>query len=100
MMHLYPEGLLPAVYPSVPTKLIVCALDTPFVKEVAEELEPSSAHEIRPQVAFFDESLSSLVRLLEAEARSDRSSQRLYVEHLTYALTLRLLSLGMKIEPA
>jgi AraC family transcriptional regulator len=98
-MHLYPDELLPAMYPSIQTELIVCSLDTAFVDEVAEELESSPAPEIRPQVAFLDESLSSLVGLLEVEAKSGGLSGRLYVEHLTYAFALRLLSLGTKREP-
>jgi hypothetical protein len=60
MMHFYPDGLLPTIYPSIQTELIVCALDTAFVDEIAEELESSPAPEIRPQIAFLDESLSSL----------------------------------------
>jgi hypothetical protein len=53
-MHLYPDGLFPAMYPSIQTELIVCALDTGFVDEVAEELESSPAPEVRPQVAFLE----------------------------------------------
>jgi AraC family transcriptional regulator len=98
-MHFYPDGLIPAIYPSAQTELTVCALDTAFVEEVTQELESSPAPGLRQQVAFLDESLRSLVGLLEAEAQSGGLCGRLYVDHLTYALTLRLLSLGTKREP-
>jgi AraC family transcriptional regulator len=98
-LHLYSEGLIPAIYPSAQTELTVCELDTAFVAEIAKELESSPTPELRQHVAFLDGSLSSLVGLLEAAAKSGTLSEPLYVEHLTYALTLRLLSLDMNREP-
>jgi AraC family transcriptional regulator len=46
------------------------------------------------QLDIRDESLGSLMRLLENAARSGQSSDNLYVDHLIYAFTIHLLSLG------
>jgi AraC family transcriptional regulator len=92
-MHLYPQGLIPAIYPFVPTELIVCVLDTKFVEEVAEEQETGKFRQLQQHRNFVDEPSASLVRLLEQEAKSDGRSGRLYAEHLSYALAARLLSL-------
>lgn len=98
-LHLYPAGLIPAIYPSVQTELTVCELDTAFVADVTKELESRPTPEIQSHVAFRDGSLSSLVGLLTAATKSSMCLERLYIEHLTYALALRLLLLGTNREP-
>ncbi len=46
----------------------------------------------------FSESLGRLIRLLEEKAKSSGLSGQLYLDHLTYALALRLLSAAKKTE--
>ena len=95
-IFLHSEGLLPLVRPSTQTELIVCMLNPTFVREVGEELRGNHPDIHARTSGFRDSALNSLMRLLEEESRSGGSLGRLYVEHLTYALTVRLLSLGMK----
>jgi AraC family transcriptional regulator len=90
------SGLLPTVHQKNEVEIVACALDTTFMTELAAEQETGFPAELREQVGSRDESLAGLIRLLEEEAKSGGLSGRLYVEHLTYALGLRLLSVGMK----
>jgi AraC family transcriptional regulator len=71
--------------------LTVCGLDPGFAAEVARELDVS---QLRGRADIRDESAVYLMRLLESAAQSGDSSNRLYVDHLAYALTLRLFSAG------
>jgi AraC family transcriptional regulator len=91
-INLYVEGSLPAIYPVTKTELIVCALDPSFIRQAAEEIADHSMVDLREQIGFRDESAAGLIKLLEAEAESGGLSGPLYVDHLVYALTLRLLS--------
>ena len=97
-IHLFSDRLIPTVYPSTQTELIIAALDPAFVAEVVAEQESGLTHDLRGRMGFRDEALGSLIRLLEAEANSGGLLGRLYVDHLTYALTLRVLFLGMKTQ--
>jgi AraC family transcriptional regulator len=69
-------------------------LEPEFVEEVSEELDSTPVAQLRMQIDVRDESLGYLMRLLENAAKSWELSDNLYVDHLIYALTLRLLSLG------
>jgi AraC family transcriptional regulator len=69
-------------------------LEPEFVEEVSEELGSNPAAQLRVQLDIRDESLGSLMRLLENAAKSRQPSDNLYVDHLIYAFTLRLFSLG------
>jgi AraC family transcriptional regulator len=92
-----PEGLVPAVYPSTQTELTVCVLAPAFLEGLASEQEPHLAA-LRGRAAFRDEPAAGLIRLMEQEAKSGGLSGRLYIDHLTYALALRILTLGTKEE--
>jgi AraC family transcriptional regulator len=69
-------------------------LEPEFVEEVSEELDSNPVAQLRGQLDIRDESLGSLMRLLENAAKSGHPSDNLYVDHLIYAFTLRLFSLG------
>jgi AraC family transcriptional regulator len=88
---LFSEGIRPAIRSYSPIELTVCGLDPDFTAEVAQELDIS---QLRGRADIRDESAVYLMRLLESAAHSGDSSNRLYVDHLTYALTLRLFSSG------
>jgi hypothetical protein len=60
--------------------MTVCALDPTFVKEVAEEQETHFVAYLQERIDFNDESLGSLVRLIEEEAKSVGVRGRLYVD--------------------
>ncbi len=88
---MYTEGILPVLYPSTQTELIVCALDPGFVAEIAEEQEGVAAPGLRERVGFRDDGAAGLIRLLHEESRTDGRLGLLYAEHLTHALIQRLL---------
>ena len=92
------KGLVPAVYPSTQTDLIVCALNPAFVGEIAEERCLRGTSGLRERRDFRDKALCSLISLIEEEAQSDGISGRLYIDHLIYALTLRLLALDARSD--
>jgi hypothetical protein len=54
-MHLHPQGLIPAIYPFVPTELVVCVLDTKFVEEVAEAQETGNSRQLQQHRNVLDE---------------------------------------------
>jgi AraC family transcriptional regulator len=88
---LFSEGIRPAIRSYSQIELTVCGLDPGFAAEVAQELDIS---QLRGRADIRDESAVYLMRLLESAAQSGDSSNRLYVDHLAYALTLRLFSSG------
>ncbi len=90
----FPAGVRPKLRVFTQTNLIVCGLEPEFVEEVSAELDSNPAAQLRVQLDIRDESLGSLMRLLENAARSGQSSDNLYVDHLIYAFTLHLFSLG------
>jgi AraC family transcriptional regulator len=90
----FPAGVRPRLRAFTRTNLIVCGLEPEFAEEVSEELDSNPAAQLRVQLDIRDESLGSLMRLLENAAKSAQPSDNLYVDHLIYAFTLRLFSLG------
>jgi AraC family transcriptional regulator len=95
-ISIYSEGMRPALRSFSRTELIMCGLDLAFVKEVAAEIDPKPAEQLREQIGIRDEALGGLIRLLESEAKSGEPSNSLYVDHLAYAFALRLFSLRKK----
>jgi AraC family transcriptional regulator len=91
--YLFPAGIRPRIRSFTQTDLIVCSLDPEFAKEVSGELDSNLVAQLRGQTDIRDEDLGYLMRLLESAAKSEQST-KLYVDHLIYALTLRLFSLG------
>src|SRR5260370_26612105 len=90
---LFSEGIRPAIRSYSQIELTVCGLDPGFAAEVAQELDIS---QLRGRADIRDESAVYLMRLLESAVQSGDSSNQLYVDHLAYALTLRLFSSGEK----
>jgi AraC family transcriptional regulator len=92
--NFFSAGLRPKLRVFTETNLIVCGLEPEFVEEVSEELDSNPAARLRAQIDIRDGSLGYIMKLLESAARSGESSNDLYVDHLIYAFTLRLFSLG------
>jgi AraC family transcriptional regulator len=90
----FPAGIRPKLRSFTQTNLIVCGLEPEFVEEVSEELGSNRVAQFRVQIDIRDESLGNLMRLLENAAKSGKPSDNLYVDHLIYAFTLHLFSLG------
>jgi AraC family transcriptional regulator len=94
--NLFPDGVRPKLRSFTRTNLIVCGLDPEFVEEVSEELDSNPVAQLRAQIDIRDESLGSLMRLLENAAKPGEPSDNLYVDHLIHAFTVRLFSLGQE----
>src|SRR3982074_2078338 len=90
----FPAGIRPKLRVFTQTNLIVCGLEPEFVEKVSEELDSNPVAQLREQLDIRDESLGTLMRLLENAAKSGHPPDNLYVDHLIYAFTLRLFSLG------
>jgi AraC family transcriptional regulator len=88
---LFPDGIRPKIRTCTPTGLIVCGLDPEFVKEVSRELDSNPDVQLRGQVGIRDEALGHFMRLFENAVKSGGQSNNLYVDHLIYAFTVRLL---------
>src|SRR5260370_37991267 len=88
---LFSEGIRPAIRSYSQVELTVCGLDPGFTAEVARDLDIG---QLRRRADIRDESAVYLMRLLESAAQSGDSSNHLYVDHLAYALALRLFSSG------
>jgi hypothetical protein len=63
-------------------------LEPEFVEEVSEELDSNPVAQFRAQIDIRDESLGSLMRLLENAAKSGQPSDNLYVDHSSRSTTL------------
>jgi AraC family transcriptional regulator len=92
-VNLFPAGPIPACRTFTPAKMIVCALDPAFVREVGVEVE-STVTEFRGGIDLRDGSLRGLMTLLAVEAETGGLSGKLYAEHLAHALALRFLWLS------
>jgi AraC family transcriptional regulator len=90
-MNIYAEGVIPTVYVSTRTELIVCALKPDFVAEIADEQEGLPKAELQEVIGLRDEGTVGLIRLLDEEAKTGGRFGRLYAEHLVHAFTQRLL---------
>jgi AraC family transcriptional regulator len=97
-INIYAEGVLPPIYPSTQTELIVCALKPDFVAEIAEEQGAIGTAELPEGIGLRDEGTAGLIRLLDEEARTGGRLGRLYAEHLIHALSQRLLLMGTAKE--
>jgi AraC family transcriptional regulator len=90
-INLFSDGIRPAIRSYSQTELIFCGLHPDLVREAAGEL---NIDQLRGRLDVRDESVGSLMRLLETEANLGGSFNSLYVDHLAYALTSRLFSLA------
>ena len=97
-INLFPAGPIPACRPSTNTRMIICALDPTFLNKVSEEADVSLAESFCRRTTLRDQALESIIMLLAAEASSGGLSGKLYAEHLTHALALRILWPGAETQ--
>ena len=91
-INLYENGVQPAILPFNRTDLTLCALDKQFVERVAKELGCESV--LIQNIGFRDSSIEHLICLLVDEVETGGLSGAGYADHLTFALTTRLLLAG------
>src|SRR5258708_19345386 len=89
-----PIGLVPTVQSYTGSEVILCALDSHFVRSILSELDrqPRTEPIIRPK--FQDSAIRRLMTLLLEEVRAGGPSGKLYSDSLAHALTIRYLLLG------
>ena len=68
-LNVYAEGVLPLLYPSTRTELIVCALDRATVAKIAAEQDGPVEEAPREVIGLRDDGVAGLITLLEQEAR-------------------------------
>jgi AraC family transcriptional regulator len=84
-----------------PAKLVHCALEDGFTREVAEAMDRhSAAPPLHAQMWIKHTPIQSLIDLLLAELGSQNPSGRLYADSLVYILAMQYLSVGPSGRPA
>lgn len=99
-LYVFAGGVIPAVRAATNTDLIACAFDVDFVARVSEEMTGGIVTTPPVIIGGRDDATFHLLKLLEQELYSDVAAERLYVDHLAYALAVRLLSLGSDLAEA
>ena len=98
-LTLVPPGVCPLIRAETEFDFVVCALDSALVSALESELERRPEGELRLRVNLHDPAAQQLLTLLIADANEDYTTERLYTEHLTQALAVRMLFLGRSAEP-
>jgi len=78
--------------------LVACAFDSGLVSALNSELEHPEG-ELRLQTNIEDPAARQLMTLLTADVNDGATTERLYAEHLTQALAVRMLFLGNRPKP-
>jgi AraC family transcriptional regulator len=91
-IYVFPPGVLPRIHTSVETELLIAILEKDFVEEIAEQ-RVENLLGTEAQLELHDASMKNILNSLEEEGESGGISGSLYVNHLTHAFVLRLLSL-------
>src|SRR5260370_16555738 len=89
-----PIGVIPTLHTYTRSEVILCALDSRFVRSILLELDrqPRTEPIIRPK--FQDSAIRRLMTLLSEEVRVGGPSGKLYSDSLAHALAIRYLLLG------
>jgi AraC family transcriptional regulator len=98
-LSLVPAGMCPLMRAETEFDLVVCALDSALVSALDSELERRPEGELRLQANFKDPAAQQLMTLLVADANEGYATERLYTEHLTQALAVRMLYQGRQTKP-
>jgi AraC family transcriptional regulator len=89
-----PTGPIPTLHTYTRSEVILCALDSHFVRNILSELDrqPRAEPIIRPK--FQDSAIRRIMTLLSEEVRVGGPSGKLYSDSLAHALAIRYLLLG------
>jgi AraC family transcriptional regulator len=77
----------------------IVRIDSALVSALDSELERRLDGELRLQANLKDPAAQQLMTLLIADANEGYTTERLYTEHLTQALAVRMLFFGRRIQP-
>ena len=92
-LSLIPAGECPLIRAETEFSLVACAFDSGMVSALNSELEPPEG-ELRLQTNIEDPAARQLMTLLTTDVNHGPTTERLYTEHLTQALAVRMLFLG------
>ena len=92
-LSLIPAGECPLIRAETEFSLVACAFDSGLVSALNSELERPDG-ELRLQTNIEDPAARQLMTLLTAGVNDGTRTERLYAEHLTQALAVRMLSLS------
>jgi AraC family transcriptional regulator len=98
-LSLVPAGVCPLIRAETEFDLVACALDSALVSALDSEFERRPEGELRLQANLQDPAAQQLITLLIADANEGYTTERLYTEHLTQALAVRMLFLGRSPKP-
>jgi AraC family transcriptional regulator len=89
-----PIGVIPTLHTYTRSEVILCALESHFVRSILSELDrqPGTEPIIRPKLQ--DTAIRRLMTLLSEEVRAGGPSGKLYSDSLAHALAIRYLLLG------
>ena len=93
-LTLVSPGIVPAVNPRNRCETIACSLDPAFVNSIKDELDQRPLEIVHYRTGFHDRILGQLMALLQTELEQGGLLGRLYSDHLTHALSMRLLFLN------
>ena len=97
-LSLIPAGECPLIRAETEFSLVACAFDSGLVSALNSELERPEG-ELRLQTNIEDPAARQLMTLLTADVKDGATTERLYTEHLTQALAVRMLFLGNQPKP-
>lgn len=93
MITVAPPGIVPAVRRGNRSAIVLCALESSYVRSIEDEQDERPLAELRYQPGFRDAVLRTLMTLLAEETRQGGFLGRMYADHLMHAITIRLLFL-------
>ena len=92
-LSLIPAGECPMIRAETDFSLVACAFDSRLVSTLKSEMEHAEG-ELCLQTNIVDPAAQQLMTLLTADVNDGGTTERLYAEHLTQALAVRMLFLG------
>jgi AraC family transcriptional regulator len=97
-LSLIPAGQYPMIRAETDFSLVACAFDSKLVNTLKTEMEQPEG-DLRLQTNIDDPAARYLMTLLTAGANAGSTTERLFTEHLTQALAVRMLFLGNQPKP-
>jgi AraC family transcriptional regulator len=89
-----PIGVVPTLHTYTRSEVLLCALDSDFVRSILSELDRQPRTEPIIRANFRDSAIRRLMTLLSEEVQAGGPSGKLYSDSLAHALAIRYVLLG------
>jgi AraC family transcriptional regulator len=96
-LTVFPRGPVPELRLKDETELIFCAFDDALISDIKDEIEGKLPAPLDFRSGLHDRALSQLLTLLFGELEPGNFSDKLYLQSIAQALTVRFLFLGDKL---